>query len=114
MSERLPPVARLDEALKAAGVPILGVYRERGADWTVRFAPEVTQGRRDQAAAIVAAFDARPRRPRPLASIAADIAGLSAADRNRLMTAVCAAYLQDHPGFARALSLAIDGDEPEA
>lgn len=102
---------RLDAALKTAGIPIDGV--SVGESIRVDYRPEATQQQRSQAAAIVAGLDLRPRRPRSLPSIAADIAGLSAADRNRLVAAVCAAYLQDHPAFARTLSLAIDGDEPE-
>lgn len=104
----------LADVIEAVGLmPVVAGVRGTPAGPEIVFAPEATREQRDQAAAIVAAFDARPRRRRPLASIAQDIAGLSAADRNRLVAAVCAAYLQDHPGFARTLSLAIDGDEPE-
>ncbi len=49
---------------------------------------------------------------RPLAAILADVQGLPAAERNKLLAAVCAAFLQQNPAFARELGIAIDGDAP--
>ena len=45
----------LDEALRAAGIPILGVSPQ-GSTWRVDFAPEATQAQKDQAAVIVASY----------------------------------------------------------
>lgn len=48
----------LDEALKAAGIPILGVAvtSEDRSRWRVDFDPSATQAHRDQAAAMLAVF----------------------------------------------------------
>jgi hypothetical protein len=61
--------------------------------------------------AVIAAFDWSPRRPRAISNLAADITALSASDRNKLQIAIAAKFLQDNPRFARALSIAVDGDE---
>lgn len=55
-----------------------------------------------------------PRRQRGIPAIAADIALLSNTDRNRLIAAVCAVVLRQHPKLARELGLLFDGDEPDA
>lgn len=49
-------VGLLDQKLKAAGIPIAGISKSNGV-YQVEFLPEATQQQRDQAAAIVAAFD---------------------------------------------------------
>jgi hypothetical protein len=51
------------------------------------------------------------KRPRALAAIVADIQNLSAADKAKLQLGVQAQFLQDHPRFARALGINLDGDE---
>jgi len=52
------------------------------------------------------------RKARRLADVLADVQALGAADRNKLLAAVCAAFLIDRPKFARALNIPIDGDQP--
>jgi hypothetical protein len=50
--------SELDEALRAAGIPIIGVAIGNGdrSKWRVDFAANATQAQKDAAAALVAAF----------------------------------------------------------
>lgn len=50
--------AELDEALRTAGIPILGVAvpSQDRSTWRVDFDPSATQTHRDQAAALIASF----------------------------------------------------------
>lgn len=75
--------------------------------------PALTPPQVAQAQSFADNFDFTPRRPRPLADLITALNALTAADRNRLMVAIAAAFLQDHPGAARALGVALDGDEPD-
>lgn len=105
----------LTDQLVAAGIPILGVSIDQlgeGSDITVQFDPSATQQQQAQAATIVATFRAsRAKRKRPLLAIMADIGNLSAADRAKLNALVAADWLQQNPKAARAVSIALDGDE---
>jgi hypothetical protein len=53
-------VERIDEALKAAGIPIYGVSPDNDSGWTVDFAPAATQTQRDAAPGIIAGLDLTP------------------------------------------------------
>jgi hypothetical protein len=52
------------------------------------------------------------RKARQLAVLAQEIAALTVADRNKLLTAIAAEFLQGHPQFAKSLGLNVEGDEP--
>lgn len=88
------PATALDQALKAAGIPISGVsvYRNRATGdwnkslWAVRFLPEATAEQRAEAQAILDAFDpvAEAAKPAPpsleqrIAVLERDLAALKA------------------------------------
>lgn len=48
----------VEDTLRAAGVPVVGVFcpSDDKATWRVDFAPEATQAHRDQATALIAAW----------------------------------------------------------
>lgn len=53
----------LDQALRTAGIPIVGVSIGQNSDratWVVQFAPEATAAHRTDAAALVASVDVAP------------------------------------------------------
>ncbi len=65
LGARLNPVARLDLAIRAAGIPIAGVSVRRVpppqiSDVRIDFQSTATQAQKDQAYAIVVAFDWSP------------------------------------------------------
>ena len=105
-------LTRLDELIKESGVPIFGLRGVQG-DVKIDFDPAATPQQRTDTAAIVAGFDWTPRRPRSYLSIISDIAGLSDADRIKLLAAVAADFLRRFPRFAQRLSINVDGDEPD-
>jgi len=104
-------VARLDEALKDAGIPIVGVSGVQG-DVRVWFQSATVQQKID-AAAIVAGYDWTPRRLKGPLALIAEIANLTAADRNRLLAATAADLLRRVPRVAMRLGINIEGDEPD-
>lgn len=106
-TERL---ATLSRALADAGVPIHGVAD--GDPPTVRFRDEATVAQRTQAAEIVAAFDMRPRKPRPAADIVAALEAMKPKDWERVQKLVAADVLRRHPRLARSIGIELDGDEP--
>ena len=79
--------------------------------WPTALGPQPTQAQIDTWTAeyLTAVVN---RRQRQLTDLVNDIQALTAADRNKLIAAVCAAYLREHPKFARQLNIALDGDEP--
>lgn len=79
----------------------------------IQFLPSATASQKNAASTILAGYDFRPRRSRSFASIMADIAALSNADRAKLLSAVCANFLRENPIFASQFSINIDGDEPD-
>lgn len=107
---------RLDAALKAAGIPIHGVsVNHKTTPRTVRvdYRDEATARQRADGQAIADAFDWAPRRPKTQAALLTAIQALSATDRNKLLAAMAAEFLREHPDFARKLGITLDGDEPE-
>jgi hypothetical protein len=112
-------IARLDAALRAAGIPIHGCAMLDKAQTppTVRldFRPEATLAQIQQAQTIAGDTGAsawwRPRQKRAYAPLMTQIANLSTADRTKLVNAVCADFLREHPKFAAQFNIAIDGDE---
>lgn len=68
-----------------------------------------TQAELAAAWAIVAAAQ---RKPRPIADIVTSIKALTGVEANKLALAIQAAYLVEHPGFARTQGIAVDGDQP--
>ncbi len=99
----------LTEQIADTGIPVHGV--SIGPPIRVDFKPEATDQQRQQAASIVAGFDTRPRKPRPLAALIADIEALTVIQRNKLLVVMAAKFLQDYPRAARKLGIALDGDE---
>ncbi len=79
--------AGLDTALKAAGIPIVGVSIGSSADratWAVQFLPNATAQQQTQAAGIVATFD--PVDP-AVVSAQLDVEAATVYDMNRLFKA---------------------------
>lgn len=108
---RLNPVSRVAEALAAAGLPVVGV-REQAGEIVLDWEGEPTPQQQRQAEQVVASIDRRPRRRRSLADLYSAVQALAPADRNKLLAAVVAAFLHDHPTAARRLGIDMDGDEP--
>lgn len=98
--------------LVASGAPIDGVTLLRDGSVRVDFRPEATDEQKAAAQSIVDAFDWTPRRPKTQAALLTAIQALSTSDRNKLLAAMAAEFLREHPDFARKLSIALDGDEP--
>lgn len=73
--------------------------------------PEATQAQKDAALTFVAAFDWREREPRPQAELMTDVAALNPAQRNKLLEAIAADYLQRFPDFAEKIGIPIKGDK---
>ena len=97
-----------NEILKVC--PIDG-FNAEGVIW---FRPEATREQRAAAQAIYNGWDFRERRVRTIAAITADLQALRTdkpADFQRLQNAALALTLQQNPRMARALNIAIDGDE---
>lgn len=90
--------------------PVLSVSLS-GQSVTVKYAPEATAQQKSDAQAIIAGLDWANKRPRQLSAIATDIQNLTAADKTKLQLGIQAAFLQDHPKFARMLGISLDGDE---
>lgn len=101
-------LSRLHESLIEAGIPIEGVAI--GPPVRIDFLPSATSEQRAQAAAIVAAEDTRDRVPRKLPKIIAAIRSLNAAQRNDLITAALAVFIQEHPQAIKRLGISIEGD----
>lgn len=104
-------IQRLQDAFDAAAIPIDGI--SFGPPLRVDYRPEATAQQRSAGDALVAGFDSRPRRPRKAAAIFQAINALSAADRTKLITAVCTAVLIDNPLLAQRIGINIGGDEPD-
>jgi hypothetical protein len=95
------------------GWPVLGVEYEVGQIPRLVMAPGATEAQRAQAQAMLDdPNNWRLRRRRSYADLMGEITALSAADRNKLLNAVCADFLREHPDFARRFNIAVDGDEP--
>lgn len=109
----ISPASILDEALREAGIPIVGVSYSRIAGFTVQFDPSATDQQRSQAAQIISGMDARPRRPRSIARIKAALIGLSQSDRNTLLLQLLAEKVQDDPGLVRRAGVVVSVDDPE-
>ena len=108
----MPRITDLDIELRDANIPIDGV--SGGAlGVTVWYKPSATQQNKDDATAIINAYDWTERRPRGYQVLIDAIAALSAADRNKLLAAVAADFLRRNPKFAQKFSIAILGDEPD-
>lgn len=103
----------LHQHLIGLGLPVVGVSGNSAGNVRVDLAPGHTAQQASDANAAAQAFDWVPRRARSYASLISDIAGLSAADRNKLLAAVTADFIRRHPKFASTFSIAIDGDEPD-
>lgn len=116
--------ARLEKALRAAGIPIEGgtLGPPVRIDFTTRLdkdgLPEyvATEEQRAQAYALAEAFDKRPRKTKDSATLASEIQALPGGDRSRLRAAIDdeirARFLQANPDFAKALGIDLEGDEP--
>lgn len=102
----------LHKAIEAAGIPIAGVsVNKEGTDAVVHF-NGATKQQEAAAQAIVDAFKtAKPRRARDLATLVTAVNALSAQDKAKLQAVVLAKFLQENPAAARAVAVAIDGDE---
>jgi hypothetical protein len=100
-------LVELTEQLQAAAIPCQGL----DADGRVDFLPAATAADRRAAADLVAAFDTRPRQPKPVDGLAAEIRQLAAADRDRLLDRMLAEWLAAHPTAGRKAGIPIDGDE---
>lgn len=102
----------LHKAIEAAGVPIKGVsVNKDGTEAAIQF-DGATNQQQAAAQAIVDAFKtAKPRRPRDLATLITAAGALSAQDRAKLQALVLAKFLQENPAAAKAVAVAIDGDE---
>jgi len=105
-------VTRLDEKLKDANIPIVGVSGVQG-DVRVWFHPSATVQQKVDAAAIVASFDWTPRRLKGPLALIAEIASLTTADRNKLLAATAADFLRRVPRAAIRLGINIEGDEQD-
>jgi hypothetical protein len=113
-------IARLDAALRAAGIPIHGCAMLDKAQTppTVRidFQDSATAAQRTQAQTIAADTSAtawwRPRQKRTHAALMTAIGNLSTADRTKLINLMLADFLREHPKIAAQFGVAgMDGDE---
>ena len=105
---------RLTNAITAAGIPIDGISQASDGTLTVQYRAEATQAQRDQAAAMVASFDMRPRRPRSYADLIAAFQALTAAQQTQVRNRVLLWTIRQNPEIIEDLNLPIAGDEPEA
>jgi hypothetical protein len=91
------PVARLDKALRAAGIPIAGVTLrgETATGVAIAFSTATTT-QKAQAAQIVKNFDFSPSTAPTLTEILTKVQGLSAEQRDAILTEMMANYLLSH------------------
>src|SRR5262245_3677207 len=78
----LSRIAALDQALRAAGIPIIGV--SSGTPPTVQYDPSATPAQITQGNTIAASFDMNPRRSRKLYDIWQDIGALNATQQTNI------------------------------
>ena len=105
------PVSRLHRTLMAAGITCTGVSGTALGNVRLSGVPVSQQA---QAMTVVTAFDWRPRRPRPLAAVVADIEAWIGVDVVRLRHAAALALagtIVARPGYARAQGVPVDDDE---
>lgn len=102
---------RLADLLEAAGLTsVVATVRIVGGKPEVIMRAETTAEQRRIAATVIAAFDARPRRPRHLSAIQADVDRLTDADVLAKLRRLLAREIQRQPN----LDPEIAGDEPDA
>lgn len=101
---------KLDQALRAAGIPIDGVSGDR-AQARIDFQSAASAQDRARAASILAAFDWSPRAPRKTPDLLADLQKLPPADHQKLVDLVLADWLARHPQAGNDQGVPIVGDE---
>ena len=111
-------VADLDERLKAAGIPILGVsYNRTPLKVVVQFGQGATAKQMADAQAIVDAFDWTPRRTRALGNIVSDVEAWIGTDAGRLRKIAALAAVLGAAGAGQLDRLqaltSIDPTEPD-
>ena len=114
------PAARLHQALLNAGLLVDGVSGSSAADCRVqwRYGVTPTTLQRQQATTLVATYDWRPRRPKTLAALQAEMGawlGTPIATPARVQQALVlllALRAQARPDLLRRHAIPIDGDEP--
>jgi hypothetical protein len=99
------------DLLATLGIPVFGVSGS-GPTCRIDFKPEATAAQIAQGNAERGTFDWRKRQPKDYAALMTEINGLLVTDRTKLINAVLAEFLREHPVFARKFSVAVDGDEP--
>lgn len=77
----------------------------------ISFKSTATSQQKTDAQAIADAWDFTEKIPKALNNIITEIQGLSVSDRTKLMTAIAADFLRQHPRFAEKLGITISGDE---
>src|SRR5262245_4125730 len=110
----------LHEALAAAGLRVVSVGVSPEGVATIEYFPGSSVVNEARAEAIVAAYGTRPRRPRPLEAICADLARLSDQQLESILRdfplRALAVYCQQQPHYLRRPpfdpSIDVAGDEP--
>ena len=103
--------ADLAEAVKATtpNISCMGYVPPRGID--VFYTVAATQAEKDSVDALVASWDWALRRPKSYAALMSEINLLSASDTRKLLNAIMADFLRNHPAFATRFSISLVGDE---
>lgn len=112
-------LGRLTRALTDAGIPIVGVrFDQAGTGFAVDYDASATVLQRTQGAAVVAAFDKRERRARPVSTFVSEfISNTTAADKNRALGVLLWQLANENPQLYARLKAAAatlpDADEPD-
>lgn len=108
----MSPATRLDQLLRAEGIPISGVSINPAAG-TIRidYTAEATADQRTAGNLIAARLDLRARRSRKLGDINAAVAALPLSEVLRFLTRRAAEEIQSNPYSALDMGIPIPGDE---
>lgn len=103
-------LAVLDQLIRDAGVPIDGLSGS-GPGVRIDFREEATPNQRAAAHQLAATFDWRERRPKSTNALMSEIQSLQADEKQNLLIAVAAQYLQSDPSLAKRFNINIEGDQ---
>lgn len=100
--------AELLESLQDAGLPVHGVSVAANGAVSPKFLPGASAKDLTDAAAIIAAFDKSPRKPKPVDTVKSDVAKLTEEQFVAVLRRMTAEYLLAHPEAAKEVGIAVE------